>query len=103
MPTTTKINDGNGAGNTGNSQGFVKNDRFEKGSFVLFDPTTWERIRKDNFIVEYDKLEQRMSLKRNTNSTNNKIAASTGPNHRNAFNNNIQQQIGGIHTLEQSK
>lgn len=26
--------------------------RFERGSFFLFDPTTWEVVRKDNFVVQ---------------------------------------------------
>ena len=37
----------------------MKSDRSETGSFFVFDPAAWERIRKDNFTVEYDKIEQR--------------------------------------------
>eukprot|EP00854_Cymbomonas_tetramitiformis_P005848 gene5848-7044_t len=38
----------------------VKNNQYERGSFFIFDTNTWERIRKDNFVLHYDKLEQRV-------------------------------------------
>lgn len=34
----------------------VKTDRFERGSFVVFDPNSWERMRKDNFVLQYDMI-----------------------------------------------
>ena len=36
----------------------IKSDRSETGSFFVFDPVSWERVRKDNFTVEYDKIER---------------------------------------------
>jgi CCR4-NOT transcription complex subunit 2 len=33
-------------------------DRFEQGSFYIFDPTTWELLLKDNFTVSFDALER---------------------------------------------
>lgn len=34
----------------------LKTDRFERGSIIVFDPNTWERVRKDNFVLQYDML-----------------------------------------------
>lgn len=34
----------------------MKTDRFERGSFVVFDVNSWERVRKDNFVLQYDQL-----------------------------------------------
>jgi hypothetical protein len=32
--------------------------RYERGSFFLFDPASWEVVRKDNFTVMFDQLER---------------------------------------------
>ncbi|KAL9262803.1 putative NOT transcription complex subunit VIP2 [Drosera capensis] len=34
---------------------------YERGSYVCFDPTKWEKTVKDNFIVHYDAIEKRPS------------------------------------------
>ncbi|KAM7254359.1 hypothetical protein ACFE04_028591 [Oxalis oulophora] len=39
-----------------------KSNQFEKGSYHCFDPNTFETVRKDNFIVQYDMVEKRPSL-----------------------------------------
>ncbi len=36
--------------------------RFERGSFFLFDPASWEVVRKDNFTVMFDQLERAPAL-----------------------------------------
>ena len=40
----------------------MKSERGERGSFYVFDVSSWERIRKDNFNLQYDQLEQRPEL-----------------------------------------
>ncbi|KAK6947735.1 NOT2/NOT3/NOT5, C-terminal, partial [Dillenia turbinata] len=37
----------------------VKTNTYERGSYLCFDPNIWERVRKDNFVVHYDMIEQR--------------------------------------------
>jgi CCR4-NOT transcription complex subunit 2 len=34
----------------------VKQDRFEKGTYLYFDCTTWKKQKKENFVLEYDKI-----------------------------------------------
>lgn len=29
----------------------MKTARFERGSYLVFDTTTWDAVRKDNFVV----------------------------------------------------
>ena len=36
--------------------------RFERGSFFLFDPNSWEVVRKDNFSVHFEHLERAPNL-----------------------------------------
>jgi len=36
-----------------------KTDYGERGAFWVFDVQTWERVRKDNFMLSYDQLENR--------------------------------------------
>ena len=31
----------------------VKTDRYERGSFLVFDPNNWTKTRADNFVLEY--------------------------------------------------
>ncbi|XP_057955831.1 probable NOT transcription complex subunit VIP2 isoform X2 [Malania oleifera] len=45
-----------------NMEPLVKTNTYERGSFVCFDPNTWEKIRKDNFVVHYEMLEKRPTL-----------------------------------------
>ncbi|KAL9171087.1 hypothetical protein ABFS82_04G187300 [Erythranthe guttata] len=40
----------------------VKTNTYEKGSYICFDPNTWETIRKDNFVLLYEMLEKRPAL-----------------------------------------
>ena len=32
--------------------------RFERGSFLVFDPASWEVTRRDNFVVQFEHLER---------------------------------------------
>ncbi|KAM0001406.1 putative CCR4-NOT complex subunit/5 domain superfamily protein [Helianthus debilis subsp. tardiflorus] len=32
---------------------------YERGSYVCFDPNTWETVRKENFVVYYEMLEKK--------------------------------------------
>lgn len=41
-----------------NTEPLQKTDRFERGAFFLFDPTTWDVVRKENFTVTFDALER---------------------------------------------
>jgi hypothetical protein len=36
--------------------------RFERGSFFLFDPSSWEVVRKDSFVVHFEHLERAPNL-----------------------------------------
>ena len=41
-----------------------KTERGERGSFWIFDASAWDRVRKDNFNLQYDQLEARPAVKR---------------------------------------
>ncbi|KAL3518270.1 hypothetical protein ACH5RR_020859 [Cinchona calisaya] len=45
-----------------NVEPLVKTNSYEIGSYICFDPNTWETIRKDNFALHYDLLEKRPVL-----------------------------------------
>ncbi|XP_059315181.1 probable NOT transcription complex subunit VIP2 [Lycium ferocissimum] len=45
-----------------NVEPLVKTNAYERGSYICFDPNTWETIRKDNFVVHYEMLEKRPPL-----------------------------------------
>ncbi|KAG6417955.1 hypothetical protein SASPL_120152 [Salvia splendens] len=45
-----------------NMEPLVKTSAYERGSYICFDPNTWETIRKDNFVLHYDMLEKRPAL-----------------------------------------
>ena len=45
-----------------NTEPTNQNEHGERGSFWVFDPLGWERLRKDNFTLQYDQLETRPAL-----------------------------------------
>ncbi|OIT02286.1 PREDICTED: probable NOT transcription complex subunit VIP2 isoform X1 [Nicotiana attenuata] len=45
-----------------NMEPLVKTNAYERGSYICFDPNTWETIRKDNFVLHYEMLEKRPVL-----------------------------------------
>ncbi|KAM7527848.1 hypothetical protein LguiB_031258 [Lonicera macranthoides] len=45
-----------------NMEPLVKTSGYERGSYICFDPNTWETIRKDNFVLHYEMLEKRPTL-----------------------------------------
>ncbi|KAK9829533.1 hypothetical protein WJX72_006351 [[Myrmecia] bisecta] len=47
-----------------NTEPLVKADRYERGSYFVFDTNTWECVRKDNFVLHYDALERAPNLPR---------------------------------------
>ncbi|XP_042504694.1 probable NOT transcription complex subunit VIP2 [Macadamia integrifolia] len=42
-----------------NMEPLVKTNTYERGSYLCFDPNTWETVRKDNFVLHYEMLEKR--------------------------------------------
>ncbi|XP_058203277.1 probable NOT transcription complex subunit VIP2 [Rhododendron vialii] len=45
-----------------NKEPLVKTNTCEGGSYICFDPSTWETTNKDNLLVQYDMLEERPTL-----------------------------------------
>lgn len=45
-----------------NMEPLVKTSAYERGSYIVFDPNTWDIVRKDNFVVVYEAVEKRPSL-----------------------------------------
>ncbi|PSS14372.1 NOT transcription complex subunit like, partial [Actinidia chinensis var. chinensis] len=45
-----------------NMEPLVKTNTYERGSYICFDPNTWETIRKENFVVHSEQLEKRPVL-----------------------------------------
>ncbi|XAR59032.1 hypothetical protein NMG60_11014649 [Bertholletia excelsa] len=45
-----------------NIEPLVKTNTYERSSYFCFDPNTWETIRKDNFVLQYEALEKRPAL-----------------------------------------
>lgn len=45
-----------------NTEPLQKTDRFERGSFFLFDPSTWNVVSKENFTVTFEALERPSGL-----------------------------------------
>lgn len=45
-----------------NVEPLVKPNIYERGSYLYFDPVTWEKARKDNFVVQYEMLENKPHL-----------------------------------------
>mmetsp|Transcript_65508 Transcript_65508/g.207068 ORF Transcript_65508/g.207068 Transcript_65508/m.207068 type:complete len:721 (-) Transcript_65508:104-2266(-) len=39
------------------TESLVKTDRYERGSFIIFDANTWERVRKDNLELHYNEIQ----------------------------------------------
>lgn len=47
-----------------NTEPIMKTPHFERGSYLVFDTSTWDAVRKDNFVVYYDSLERPPDLPR---------------------------------------
>nr|AFK43385.1 unknown [Lotus japonicus] len=45
-----------------NIEPLVKTNTHERGSYHCFEPNTFEIIRKDNFVLQYELLEKRPHL-----------------------------------------
>ncbi|XP_048324563.2 probable NOT transcription complex subunit VIP2 isoform X2 [Ziziphus jujuba] len=45
-----------------NMEPLVKTNTYERGSYHCFDPSTFEMVRKDNFVLHYEMLEKRPVL-----------------------------------------
>ncbi|KAK4786000.1 hypothetical protein SAY86_002689 [Trapa natans] len=45
-----------------NMEPLVKTNTYERASYHCLDPHTFEIVRKDNFVLQYDKLEKRPAL-----------------------------------------
>ncbi|TYJ99491.1 putative NOT transcription complex subunit VIP2 isoform X3 [Cucumis melo var. makuwa] len=45
-----------------NMEPLVKTSTYERGSYLCFDPHTFETIRKDNFVLHYEMVEKRPVL-----------------------------------------
>lgn len=45
-----------------NMEPLVKSNTYERGSYICFDPNTFDTVRKDNFVVHYETLEKRPTL-----------------------------------------
>lgn len=45
-----------------NTEPLQKTDRFERGTFFLFDPSTWNVVSKENFTVTFESLERPSGL-----------------------------------------
>ena len=45
-----------------NTEPVVKTERYERGSFLVFDSMAWDIVRKDNFVLYYQALEQQSSV-----------------------------------------
>ncbi|KEH39407.1 probable NOT transcription complex subunit VIP2 isoform X3 [Medicago truncatula] len=45
-----------------NMEPLVKTSTYERGSYHCFDPSTFETVRRDNFVFQYEMVEKRPSL-----------------------------------------
>ncbi|KAK6935943.1 NOT2/NOT3/NOT5, C-terminal [Dillenia turbinata] len=45
-----------------NMEPLVKTPTYERGSYLCFDPNSWETVRKDNFVLQYEMLEKRQPM-----------------------------------------
>ncbi|KAL3498784.1 hypothetical protein ACH5RR_041516 [Cinchona calisaya] len=45
-----------------NMEPLVKTPTYERGCYFCFDPNTWETVRKDNFVLQYDMIEKRPAI-----------------------------------------
>ncbi|KAK2424891.1 putative NOT transcription complex subunit VIP2 [Trifolium repens] len=45
-----------------NTEPLVKTNTYERGSYLCFDPSTFETVRRDNFVLHYENVEKRPSL-----------------------------------------
>lgn len=76
------------------TEALLKTDRFERGSFYLFDPSTWDVVRRDNFQVSFDALERPPGLVKpaSLGSALNPQASGLPPPHSVA----LQNAVGGF-------
>lgn len=44
-----------------NTEITAKTNQLERGSFIVFEPSTWEKVKKDNFTLFYNQIESRVS------------------------------------------
>jgi CCR4-NOT transcription complex subunit 2 len=47
-----------------NIEPLVKTSLYERGCYICFDPNTWDTIRKDNFVLQYEMVEKRPTIPR---------------------------------------
>ncbi|XP_074308970.1 putative NOT transcription complex subunit VIP2 isoform X2 [Silene latifolia] len=45
-----------------NAEPPYKTATFERGSYKFFDPTTWQETQKDNFVLQYELIEKKVTL-----------------------------------------
>ncbi|XP_021840262.1 probable NOT transcription complex subunit VIP2 isoform X3 [Spinacia oleracea] len=45
-----------------NMEPLVKTNAYERGSYVAFDPNTWDTTVKENFVIHYELVEKRPTL-----------------------------------------
>ncbi|KAL8162260.1 hypothetical protein V2J09_013749 [Rumex salicifolius] len=46
----------------GNTDVLATHPTYERGSFICFDPNTWETVVKENFVLQYDAIEKKPQL-----------------------------------------
>mmetsp|Transcript_11979 Transcript_11979/g.33766 ORF Transcript_11979/g.33766 Transcript_11979/m.33766 type:complete len:103 (+) Transcript_11979:104-412(+) len=44
------------------SEPLVKTNTYERGNYIIFDPEVWESVRKPDFLLMYDALEEMPTL-----------------------------------------
>ena len=47
-----------------NAEPSLKAAHMERGSYLVFDTSVWDVVRKDNFLLNYEQLERPPSLPR---------------------------------------
>mgnify|MGYP002380977244 CR=1 FL=1 len=49
----------------------VKTSTYERGSYIFFDSNIWDKTRKDNFMIYYDKIAEVPKLAPSSNTVVN--------------------------------
>jgi len=44
----------------------IQTATYERGSYLTFDPEKWEKVRLDDFLLEYDMIEEKTQLQEST-------------------------------------